>query len=173
MPKSKQLKEKVVTDLSNKIKGAKGVVIATHEGLTVVDSQTLRENCKAENVEFVAIKKTLLRRALQEAGIGEVDTKAMEGSLAVAISRDDEVAPARILKTFGKKHEQVAFCGGVLDGAVVTMEQVKFLADLPSKEELLAKVVGSMKAPISGFVNVLSGNLRGLVRVLTAIKDNK
>lgn len=173
MAKSKQQKEEAVKQLTDKIKTAKGVVIANHEGLTVNDSQVLRDKCKEQNIEFVAVKKTLLKLALDSAGIKEADTKAMSGGLAIAVSQEDEVAPAKILKDFAKDHVQVVFLGGVLEGSLVSAEQVGALADLPSKLELLAKVVGSIKAPVSGFVNVLSGNLRGLVNVLNAIKDNK
>ncbi|MBT5337794.1 50S ribosomal protein L10 [Candidatus Falkowbacteria bacterium] len=173
MAKTKQQKQEAIDQIVAKIKDAKGLVIANHEGLTVNDSQVLREKCKEQNVEFVAVKKTLLKLALESAGIKDADTKSMTGGLAIAISGEDEVAPAKILKDFAKTHSQVVFCGGVLEGTLVSAEQVGKLADLPSKLELLAKVVGSIKAPVTGFVNVLSGNLRGLVNVLNAIKENK
>ncbi len=79
----------------------------------------------------------------------------------------------KLVKGFSKKHEDIEFQGGILEGQIIDIEELKKLADLPSREELLAKVVGSLNAPISGFVNVLAGNLRGLVNVLNAIKDNK
>lgn len=173
MAKTRKQKEQVIDALAEKIKSAKSVIIANQEGLTVAASEELRNNCKAENVEFIAAKKTLIGLALAKAGLGEVDAKAMQGSLAVAISNEDEVTPARILKDFGKKFEQVDFRAGVVEGQLVTVETVRKLASLPSKQELLAKVVGSLKAPISGFTNVLAGNLRGLINVLNAIKENK
>ena len=173
MAKTKQQKEQVVAELKEKLSSAKSVIIANQEGLTVNDSQELRQNCKNENVEFLAVKKTLLKLVLKEVGIEDVDVKAMKGGLAVAISLDDEVAPARILKEFAKDHEQVEFQGGIVEGAVVGVDQVEALASMPSKLELYAKVVGSLKSPVSGFVNVLRGNLSGLINVLNAIKESK
>lgn len=172
MPKTKQQKEQIISSLSEKLKGAKSVVMADFTGLSVVDTWELRDKCAAEDVELMAAKKTLLKIALQEQGL-EMDAKSMPGSLTVAISHGDEVAPAKILKEFSKKHEQVVFRAGVLEGKLISVEMLNALANLPSKIELLAKAVGSIKAPISGFVNVLAGNLRGLVCVLNAIKNNK
>lgn len=173
MAKTRQQKSEAVQELQDKLKGAKSVIIASQDGLTVNDGRELRRACITQNVGFTAVKKTLLKKVLHELGFTAADVTAMSGSLAVAISAEDEVAPAKILKDFAKKHEQVAFRGGIVNGLVITAEAVKGLADLPSKLELLAKMVGSMQAPISGFVRVLSGNLRGLVTVLSAIKDKK
>jgi large subunit ribosomal protein L10 len=173
MAKTKKQKQEIVKELSDKIKSAKSLIIFKHEGLSVVDSQALREKFQAENVEMLAAKKTLLTMALAEQGIKDIDVKSMEGGLAVAISPEDEVAAAKVIKTFAKEHEAVEFRSGLLEGNVLNLEEINKLADMPSKIELLAKMVGSMKAPISGFVNVMKGNLRGLVQVLNAIKDNK
>lgn len=173
MPKTRQQKEQIAQELETKLTGAKSIIIANQEGLTVEQSQELREKCKQENVEFIAVKKTLLSLAIKNAGLGEIEAQKMQGSLGVAISQDDEVAPAKILKDFAKNYKQVTFEGGIVEGKLVSIEQVQTLANLPSKLELLAKMVGSMKAPISGFVNVMGGNLRGLVTVLEAIKNKK
>lgn len=173
MAKTKQQKESEIIAFKEKLQGAKSVIIASQDGLKVNEGRELRRACQAQNVKFVSIKKTLLKKVLHELGLAQADVAAMAGSLAVAISTEDEVAPAKILKEFAKKHEQVAFRGGILNGLVVSVDEVKKLADLPSKLELLAKMVGSMQAPIAGFVRVLSGNLRGLVTVLSAIKDKK
>ncbi|MBI5077596.1 50S ribosomal protein L10 [Candidatus Falkowbacteria bacterium] len=171
MPKTKQQKEEIVKTLVDKIASAKSLIIACQDGLTVEAAQELREKCRQERVDFISVKKTLLRRALASRGFEEANIKAMSGSLALALSADDEVAPAKILKTFAKTHEQVAFRGGLLEGRLIGVEEVNFLASLPGKIELIAKVVGSIKAPVSGFVNVLAGNLRGLINVLNAIKN--
>lgn len=173
MPKTKQQKEQIVKNLVGKVSGAKSAIIANHEGLTVNDSKELRDSCRKQKIEFFAVKKTLLKLALKQAGFNDVDTQAMQGSLAIAIGAEDEILPAKILKDFAKKHEQVVFCGGILNGVLVSAAEVKTLANLPSKLELLARVVGSIKAPVSGFVNVLRGNLSGLLNVLIAIKNNK
>ncbi len=173
MAKSKQFKEQVVNDLVEKLKSAKCAVVANYDGLTVAESEDLRKQLREEKIDFFIIKKTLLGLALKNNGIEDIDIKSLQGSLGIAISQDDEVLPAKIIKKFSKEHEQINFQTGVMEGEPVSVEQLKKLADLPGKEELLAKMVGSLKAPISGFVNVMGGNLRSLVQVLNAIKDTK
>lgn len=173
MPKTRSQKEEELNSVLEKIKGARSVIIANCGGLSVAASQELRRNCRKDGVEFISAKKTLLGLVFEKMGVAKDEIKSMQGSLGVAISRDDEVAPARILKDFAKKHEQVYFTGGLIDGVLVSVDFVKQLANLPSKLELLAKAVGSLRAPLSGLVNVLQGNLRGLVYVLNAIKEKK
>lgn len=173
MPKTKEQKQSIVKALSDKMRGAKSAIVFKHEGLPVSVTHELRDRCRAENVEVFATKKTLLQLALEDQGIKDADVKSFEGGIAIAISQNDEVAAAKILKEFAKKYDKLEFRGGVLEGKVITLEQVIRLSNIPSKLELLAKLVGSLKSPISGFVTVLKGNLRGLVCVLNAIKDNK
>jgi len=152
---------------------AKSVVFANFQGLTVVDMESLRAECRENDITCVASKKTLVKRALSDAGLGDVDTKAFEGGVAAFFGNSDEVAAAKIVAKFAKDHEVVKVFGGVLEGSFIESEKVIALSKLPSKEELLAKMVGSLNAPVSGFVNVLAGNLRGLVNALSAIKDTK
>jgi large subunit ribosomal protein L10 len=172
MPKTREQKEEMLQSIVDKVKDGKSVIVADYTGLTVADSQALREKCKEEDVEFLAVKKTLLKKAFEqnELSLEGVD---FEGSLAIAIGTTDEVAPAKILHEFSKDHENVSLRAGVLEGAVIGMEKVQALAALPSKPELYAKIVGSLNAPISGIVNVFAGVPRGLVNVLNAIKDSK
>ena len=97
----------------------------------------------------------------------------MEGQLAFVYGGEDEVSAAKIISKLGKDNENLKMLGGVLEGKAMDQAEITALSKLPSKDELLAKVVGSLKAPISGFVNVLGGNLRGLVYTLKAIKEQK
>jgi len=117
-------------------------------------------------------KKTLMKIALKKAGLA-VKPEVFDKSAAAVFGINDEAAPARIVQTFAKTHEALNVFGGILEGKFVGREKILELAKLPSREELLAKVLGSIKAPVSGFVNVLAGNLRGLVGVLSAIKESK
>mgnify|MGYP001296096312 CR=1 FL=1 len=172
MPKSRQQKEELVVKVSEKFKGGKSAIFANYCGLNANDTEALRRQLRLEGVDFIALKKTLLTRVLKDNGIENFDAKELEGSLGIAISKD-EVTGAKILKDFAKTHDKVTFLGGVLEGKLLQVSEVKALASLPSKQELLAKLVGTLNAPISGFVNVLSGNLRGLVNVLNAVKNNK
>ncbi|MFA6534579.1 MAG: 50S ribosomal protein L10 [Patescibacteria group bacterium] len=173
MPKSKQQKEVEVKELTEKFSKVKSVVFADLQKLRVAENTELRRLCRNEKIDCVVAKKTLLKRVLDSHGLGEVDTSVLTGSVATVISYGDEVAPAKILSKFNKEHEKLLILGGILEKKFVGLDVIKSLAQLPSKDELIAKVVGSIAAPLSGFVNVLQGNLRGLVYTLQAIKDKK
>lgn len=168
----KDQKKEIVKSLSESIKSSKSVVFSDYKGLKVKDMTGLRKELRKSKSDFRVFKKTLLKIALKEAGI-ELDTKKLEGQVAVTISQADEVAPAKVIAAFAKKNENLKIVGGLLDLKEMSMEEMVALAKLPGKEELLAKLVGTLNAPISGFVNVLAGNLRGLVQVLKAIEERK
>jgi len=173
MALTKKQKEQIVKKLAEDIQNAKSFVISDYNGLTVNDTQELRQKAKEQGVKFQAVKKTLLKLALEQAKVEGLDPKELEGSLSIAMGLEDEVAPAKVVAEFAKEHEEVKILSGMLDSKLMTQEEVIALSKIPSKEELLAKVVGSINAPVSGFVNVLAGNLRGLVNVLNGIKDAK
>ncbi len=173
MPKTRLQKEEALTDLKQKFSDSKGVVFAKYMGLTVNEIQELRSNLKEENSEMIVSKKRLVALMLEDAGVAKEDIVPMEGAVAVIFGYSDEVAPAKVVAEFAKKHEFAGFHGGVLDGKVIDESAVIELSKLPSKIELLAKVVGTIKAPITGFVTVLGGNLRGLAQVLNQIKEQK
>ena len=117
-------------------------------------------------------KNTFIRIAAKEAGIEGLDAY-LEHNTAVAFSAEDPVAPAKILNDFSKDHKALEIKAGILDGKVIALDEVKALAELPSREELLAKLVGSMQAPISGLVNVLQGTIRNFVYTLEAVRQKK
>ena len=172
MAKSRVQKTDEVGKIAEGLKSAKAVVFADLGTVKVGDSWNLRRKAKAESVKVIAAQKTLLRRALKEAGIEMVDDAALKGSVTLLAGLGDEVAPARIIEEFRKDREGVAVYGGLLGSQWMAAAQVKSLAALPSKQQLIAQVVGTIKAPLSGLVNVLGGNLRGLVTVLNAIKES-
>lgn len=172
MPKSRKQKEVGIESLVSGLKNAKASVFANFQGLKVSESEELRKKCRAEKVTVLATKKTLLRRALEDSGITGVDPKVYTGGVAVFMG-NDEVTAAKVVDTFAKSHDIVALFGGVLEGKYMEASQVKALAALPGKQELLGQLVGTLNAPVSGFVNVLAGNLRGLVSVLNNIKEAK
>ena len=173
MPKSKQQKQQTVTDLGEGLKQAKAVVFANFQGLTVAETEELRRNCRAENVEVLAAKKTLVKRVLDDMGMSDVSPKIFKGGIATFMAKTDEVSAARIVNTFAKKHELVSIFGGILEGKFIDAAMVKSLASLPSKQELLGKLVGSLNSPIAGFATVCAGTLRSLMNVLNAYKDKK
>lgn len=172
MAKTKEQKNKIVGNLKEKISQMKSLVFFGYEGLTVKDIEDLRRKCKEAGIEYTVPKKTLLTVAMKEAGI-DINPKDIKENYGVAISLKDEVIVAKILHDFVKAHEAAKILGGVFFGKMADQTMVLQLAKLPSREQLLAKFVGTINAPVSGFVNVLAGNLRGLVQVLNSIKNNK
>jgi len=172
MAKTRQQKETSLQTLVAQIQSAKAVVFANFQGLKVKESEELRTLCRKENITYIASKKTLVARALKEVGF-DADARAFEGGVSIACGTTDEVAPAQIVATFAKKHEAVRIFGGVLEGVFINADKVSALAQLPSKQQLLDILVGTLNAPISGFVNVLAGNIRGLVTVLNGVKEKK
>ncbi|MFH1226216.1 MAG: 50S ribosomal protein L10 [bacterium] len=173
MAKTKQQKIREVEQLAEKFSKMKTAVFANFDKLSVKDTEELRRLCREAGIDYVVAKKTLLRLALAKSGLPEVNNEKIEGSLATAISYEDEVAPAKILNDFAKKHEALKLAGGIFESRFIDLVKVKELAAIPSKLELLAKLVGSLNNSLVGLVRVLQGNLGGLVRVLNSIKNNK
>ena len=174
MPKNKLQKQEILRDLDNKIKKSTSIVFATFDGLGVKENEELRQNLKKENGEYYVSKKTLLDLAFKNEKVADLDIKSFPGKVAAVFAYEDQVSPVKAVFNFKKANEgKIAFVGGVLDGRFISKEEVDNLATLPSKDELYAKLVGSINAPVSGFVHVLAGNLRGLVTVLQSIADKK
>ena len=175
MPKNKIQKQEIFRDLKEKIKKSKSVVFAGFNGLGVKDNEVLRSKLREENSEYYVAKKTLLSLALKDNNI-ELGAQDLEGKVAAIFSYEDEVASARVLGNFLKdkeKVDKVFFLGGILEGRFIGKDQVIALSKLPSREGLYGQLVGTLNAPISGFVNVLAGNVRGLVTALQAISEKK
>jgi len=167
MPKTKETKKQDLVNLEKKLDDSKSVVFANFFGLKVHETEALRSECRDNNLSCSVLKKNLLTLALKNKG---VDVGNIEGEI-VAIFGEDEVIPAKVTADFSKKHESLKIVAGVIDGKFSSREDVVALAKLPSREELLAKFVGTINAPVSGFVNVLAGNMRKFVYVLDAIKN--
>ncbi|MFA5159872.1 MAG: 50S ribosomal protein L10 [Candidatus Omnitrophota bacterium] len=174
MPKSKLQKGEILRDLTAKIGRSKSIVFATFNALGVKENEELRRKLQAENSEYYVAKKTLMDKAFKDSNLQDFNARELDGKVAAIFSYEDEVAPAKIVDNFRKTREdKIAFVGGILENRFLTAAQVENLAKLPSKLELYSKLVGSINAPVSGFVNVLAGNLRGLVTALKAIADQK
>ncbi len=152
---------------------AKSVVFAEQSALSVPDMEGFRKKARAEGITVMIAKKTLATLAAKEAGLKDIDAKSLPNSVMTVIGQEDEVTPARLVADFAKEHETVQIVGGVFEGAFASQEQMVALSLLPSKPELYAKIVGSLSAPMSGFVNVLSGNMRGLVTALKQIQEKR
>lgn len=170
---NKSQKTELIASVAAKAKGSKALVFANFKGVSVKDITTLRRSLRETGSSWQVLKKTLLNRALDEVGV-KVDARALDGQVGVAFSVD-EVAAAKTIADFIKAHKDstLSIVGGSLGSEALSVEAVKALAKLPSKDELRAKLVGTLQAPIAGFVRTLSGNLTGLVRVLGAVRDVK
>lgn len=173
MAKSRQQKEQVVSEVTDMFKRMKSAVFTQINGYTMDDANALRAISKKENMKVFVAKKTLLKLAAKEANIEGLAPRELEGSILTMIGFGDEVTPAKTMAKFLKDREKMSISAGVLEGKFIDASMVKSLAKLPSKQQLLGQLVGTLNAPVSGFVNVLAGNLRGLVTVLNAIKESK
>ncbi len=171
MAKTRQQKEELIAEIRERLSRAKSVAFAQISGYTMTDANRLREEAAKEGLKTGIVKKTLLQIAAKDSGVEGLD--ALPGSTLAIFGYEDEIAPARILAKFLKGREAMSISAGIIGGKLVAAETVKAYAALPSRDELLAKLVGSINAPVSGFVNVLAGNLRGLVQVLNSIKESK
>ncbi len=174
MPKEVVLNQKreIVSGLSEKMKASKAMVFADYRGLTVEQDTELRAALRKAGVEYKVVKNTLTRFAANENGLEGIDS-FLNGPTAMASSDSDPVAPAKVLSEFAKKFDKLNLKVGVVEGKVIDVNGIKALAELPSREVLIAKVLGGFNAPISGLVNVLNGNIRGLVVALNAIAEQK
>jgi large subunit ribosomal protein L10 len=168
MAKSREQKEQDLQELTDKLKNAKSVVMSEYRGTTVKDIDTFRRALAKENVFSKVYKLTLVKKALEANGIdaGGLDYKT---PVILSISEEEETAPARLIKGLSKDMQTIKILSGILDNQMASREQVLALADLPSKDQLRAQVARTINAPVTGFVNVLAGNLRGLINVFNAM----
>ncbi len=173
MPKTKDQKKELVEELSREFKDIKAAVFTNYQGLTVAELDELRSRLREQNIRYSIVKTTLARLAIKDADLKDVEIPKIKKPLAIAFSRDDEVAAAKVISEFAKEHKKPEILSGILESKMIDADEVKNLAKLPCRNELLAMFVYTIKGPVSGFVNVLTGNMRGLVNVLSALKDQK
>lgn len=173
MPKTKQQKQTTVQMLTEGLKKAKSAVFANFQGLKVKEMEELRSECRKNDISVLAAKKTLVKRACDEIGLSDINPKLFAGGVTAFMGTGDEIAPAKIVSKFAKTHEVLKVFGGLLEGKYIDANMIKSLAALPGRQELLGRLVGSINSPVSGFVNVLAGNLRNLVGVLGNIAKSK
>lgn len=170
MAVSRQKKEETIAALSDLLVSSKMTVFAHYEGLDVAGAQKLRRDARADGTVIKVVKNRLFRVALSKNDtFKDMDTSALTGQLLYAFNAEDEAIPAKTLAEFAKSNPGLNLKGAFnASGELFDESQVKQLATLPSKDELRGHLVGTINAPVSGFVNVLAGNLRGLVQVLNA-----
>jgi large subunit ribosomal protein L10 len=168
---TKEKKAEILQDLVDKFGRSKTVVFSDYRGLDVSSISDLRNKLREKGAEAKVAKKTLIKLAAKESNIGELGDDVMEGPVAVTFSYEDELSGLKVLFNFSKENENLKLLGGIIDGKIVSAEEIITLAKLPSKEELYAKFLGSLNSPVSGFVGVMGNLLGGFVRVVNAYKD--
>ncbi|WP_096202161.1 50S ribosomal protein L10 [Bacillus sp. FJAT-45350] len=154
-------KKQVVSDIAVKLRDSKSTVVVDYRGLTVSEVTELRKQLREAGVEFKVYKNSLTRRATEEADLSALNEQLV-GPTAIAFSNDDVIAPAKIINEFAKKHEALEIKAGVIEGQVASLEEVKALAELPSREGLLSMLANVLQAPV-----------RGLALVTKAVAEQK
>ena len=156
MPSAKVLdiKKQAVADMVEKLKKAQSGILVDYRGLTVSEDTDLRNKLREAGVEYKVVKNTLTRFAANEVGFEELDP-VLNGPTSLALSYEDPVAPAKIIAEFAKGNEKLEIKSGFLDGKVISLDEIKQLASTPSKDVLLAKLLGSLNSPVSSLARVL------------------
>ena len=166
-----QQKQAVVAEVAKEVAGAKAIVMAENRGMPVADMTQLRAKARASGIYFRVVKNTLVRRAVADTPYAPLADK-MVGPLAYGMG-PDPVAVAKVLSDFAKGHEKFVITGGAMPGQMMSAKEITALATLPSREELLSKLAGTMQAPIAKFVRTLNEVPTKFVRGLAAVRDAK
>lgn len=173
MAKTREQKEADVAALADAFSQAKLAVLTDYRGLDVESISKLRANMHEAGVSYKVAKNTLVKIAIASTPLKDVDPKLFTGPMAIAFG-DDEAQTAKVIYDFTKDHEELEILGAIDEtGKVLSREEVATLAKLPGREQLTAQVVGTIAAPLSGFVRVLNGNLTALLYALNAIQEHK
>ncbi|WP_291653450.1 50S ribosomal protein L10 [Clostridium sp.] len=155
MNKNRQIKEAKVAEIREKLEKAQAIVLADYQGLTVEEDTALRKSLREAGVEYKVYKNNLVTLAAKELGIEGLDSY-LEGPVSIAFGYEDATAPARVLHTFAKDHKKLELKAGMVEGTLYNKEEVEKLATIPSKEVLIAKLLGSFKAPLSNVAYLLN-----------------
>jgi|SRR5579862_5419137 len=169
MPTAK--KETAVQELRQRLAASQNLFLTDYAGLTVEEITRLRGELRKDGNTYAVVKNTLFRIAAGDVA-GQLE-RYLAGPTGIVFAGEDPIAPAKALKTFADATKKVSVKAAYIDGKVIDAAQVAILASLPSKLELIAKLVGTLASPLRGLVTVLSGNQSGLVRVLNAIREQK
>jgi large subunit ribosomal protein L10 len=169
---SRVSKDLIIADIEKELKARPAFFVAQHGTVSAPMLDQLRTKLRAANTRYFVVKNRLAKKALEKAKL-EALAENFTGSCGIAFSGGDPVQPSKVLVEFEKANEVFKIRKGYVNGAVIGVDQIKVLASLPSREVLLARVVGGIQAPISKFVNVLAGTLRQVVTVLDAVAKKK
>jgi large subunit ribosomal protein L10 len=165
-------KKKIVTGLGARLNGVKCLYLADFTGLGVAEITDLRRHLSDANVDFVVVKNTLAKRALEDTPYAAL-AEYLEGPNAFAFSTEDVVSPAKVLTDFAKASDRPQIKAGAIEGQVVSLEEIRRIAKLPGREALLGQIVGYARAPIAGLVYTLNGLLSQFVRTMDAVRAQR
>jgi len=165
-------KEGMVKEIVSKFKDHPNFIITSYMGSSVSDLEQLRKNLKKNSADYLVVKNSILKVVFEKMKLQD-ESSMIEGGMGIALSGDDIISTCKILVNFAKDHDKLKIKSAVADGEYLPVEKVKQLASLPTKEVLLAQVVGGIKWPITGFVHTLSGIIRKFVYAIDAIKAKK
>lgn len=155
MNNNRTLKEAKVAEIKEKLEKATSVVLSQYQGLTVEEDTVLRKNLREAGVEYKVYKNTLVTIAAKELGLEGI-VEYLEGPVAIAFGYEDVTVAARVLNDFAKDHKKLELKAGIVEGEIYDTAKIKQLATIPSKEVLIAKLLGSIKSPISSFARVIN-----------------
>ncbi|MBM7555100.1 large subunit ribosomal protein L10 [Thalassobacillus pellis] len=153
MSKIIEHKKQIVSEIADKFRNSKSTILVDYRGLDVAEVTDLRKQLREAGIDFKVYKNTMTRRATEEAELSELND-TLVGPTAIAFSEEDVVAPAKILNNFAKEHDALEIKGGVIEGNVATLEQIKELADLPNYEGLVSMLLSVLQAPVRNFAYV-------------------
>ncbi len=165
---TKEKKKEIVEDLCESITKQNGMFFVNFKGVKGDDAKVLRSDLKKSGARMVVARKTLAKIAFEKEGV-DFNPLLLEGETGFVFSFDDGINTAKVIRKF-EKEEKIILLGGIYEGNVLTKEEAKSLADILTREELLAKLLGTISAPMGGFLSVLQGNTRGLLTVLSKAK---
>ncbi len=169
---TKAFKEKKINEIKQTASRAKVAIVSDYRGLTVEEITDLRRRLQAEKGDLAVVKNTLAKIAFKNTEFEGLD-ELLTGPSAIAYGFEDQVSPAKVITKFIKEKKKTSIKGGILDGKVLSDSEVKDLANLPSKEELYAKMLGSINSPASGIVGCISGVMGNLVRAIDEVRKQK
>lgn len=174
MALSKDKKNEVVSEVAQLLSDSKMTVVAKYQGTTVKALQDLRRQARDNGTKVKVVKNRLVVQAIKQTDtLKDVDTEQLEGMLLYAFNANDEVAPAQSLNNFAKKNPTLEFVGAITaQGKFISADEVKALADLPSKEQMIAQVIATLNSPVNDVMNGLSGNLHALLDGISDAKAN-
>lgn len=170
----KKVREKMIKEIKDIVSGDSGFVLSSFEKMKASDMDVLRKTMKKSGTRYMVLKNRLAHVALKESRIeGFEDIVGEKKILGIGVIKDDPVHIVKILREFSRQNKGFTISKGYIEGRVISAERVDELADLPGREQLLSMVLGTLNAPVTGFVSVLSGIVRSLLYALVAVKDKK